>query len=174
MKSYGNRRAIDQYTIEGDFLKSWRSIKDAAHSLGYTSQTISNCLRGLRVQAHGFVWKYHQYEDIPGEVFVYNDEYRIFVSDQGRLKYRSGKIATPSDIGGYKRIRTVNLQNKKVTIAIHRLVAKTFLLNPENKPEVNHIDRNKSNNSVKNLEWVTRQENMQHLERTQDLVKSLT
>ena len=48
------------------------------------------------------------------------------------------------------------------TFRIHRLVATTFIPNPDNKPDVNHIDGNKDNNSAINLEWVTKSENQLH------------
>lgn len=58
----------------------------------------------------------------------------------------------------------VHLSNNGVNKhrAVHRLVAIAFINNPDNKPEVNHIDGNKENNCVYNLEWVSRSENMKH------------
>lgn len=62
---------------------------------------------------------------------------------------------------GYKKVELVK-NGKKKSYKVHRLVAMAFIDNPENKPEVNHIDGNKINNCVDNLEWVTSSENTIH------------
>lgn len=59
---------------------------------------------------------------------------------------------------GYRRLQLFKNKNDKVK-AIHRLVAFTFIPNPENLPEVDHIDNNKSNNKVDNLQWLSSLDN---------------
>ena len=69
-------------------------------------------------------------------------------------------------VKGYMRVH-INGKDHRV----HRLVAETFIHNPENKPEVDHIDRNPVNNRVDNLRWATRSENNRNT-RSNDRVES--
>jgi hypothetical protein len=62
---------------------------------------------------------------------------------------------------GYLRV-TLWGDNKKKSFLIHRLLALHFIENPDNKPEVDHIDRNRTNNNLDNLRWVTREENIKN------------
>lgn len=89
--------------------------------------------------------------------------------DWGYEVFTSGKIRGPRGkflklyIGnsGYYQVNIKNNYKQK-TFLVHRVVACTFIPNPENLLEVNHKDGNKQNNNVSNLEWVSRSTNIKH------------
>jgi hypothetical protein len=88
------------------------------------------------------------------------------VSSFGRIKSfkhkKAGRILKlPLKAWGYFQTTLFKLGKPKF-LSVHKLVALAFIPNPENKPEVNHIDGNKTNNNVQNLEWVTLSENSLH------------
>ena len=93
----------------------------------------------------------------------YDDQEIYYVSNFGRVWNRKNKdwLKNHENQGRYK----VNMYNKQFILS--RVIAQTFIPNPDNKPEVNHKDENPKNNHVDNLEWVTRKENLNYGTRTQ-------
>lgn len=73
----------------------------------------------------------------------------------GRIKSQRVSNSGYNQVGLY-------IDGKQYQLLVHRLVAKAFIDNPDNLPEVNHIDENRLNNSESNLEWVTRSGNARH------------
>ena len=92
---------------------------------------------------------------------VYDDGKVFSVPRKGaNNSNRKGRFLKESfDKRGYARVTLSPNQN---TIAVHRMVAITFIANPDNLPQVNHKDGNKLNNKAENLEWCTNAENMAH------------
>lgn len=87
---------------------------------------------------------------------------RYTKAKNNEIIHRKDKILkTQTDTKGYKYVRLYNSNGFKVK-KVHRLVAKYFISNPENKPQVNHIDGIKGNNHCSNLEWCTDLENKHH------------
>lgn len=86
------------------------------------------------------------------------------VSRNGKRYSRviKGHLIPPHiDFGGYQ-ICSVSINNKSIDLKVHRVVAQAFIPNPNDYPQVNHIDGNKKNNAVTNLEWCTPEQNQQH------------
>jgi hypothetical protein len=91
-------------------------------------------------------------------------EDRYAVSANGEIWSYVGHIPRklkPDLVKGYHRV-TLFDSNKRTRMPVHRIVALTYILNPENRPQVNHIDGNKINNAAINLEWMTSKENCAH------------
>lgn len=92
------------------------------------------------------------------------DRFNSFIGANQSGKYKitqkiKGKVLTPRiNKDGYAYITLCENGNNK-SAKIHRLVAETFIDNPFNKPAINHLDENKQNNMVDNLEWCTTKEN---------------
>lgn len=99
------------------------------------------------------------------EIWKLCDDFKMYeVSNLGKVRNKkTGRILKSSDRGGYRHVGLTNKNTKKkCNIGIHRLVAIAFIDNPENKPQVNHLDKNRSNNIYTNLEWTTAKENNIH------------
>ena len=117
-------------------------------------------------------------EEIWKDIKDYEGLYQV--SNWGRVKsfnYKnSGKerLMKPyKTTGGYFQVK-LQKNRKSKNCRVHRLVAETFLPNPENLPEVNHIDEDKTNNRVDNLEWKTHKDNVNHGTRNERAAKAMT
>lgn len=96
------------------------------------------------------------------EIWVKLEDLPYEVSSYGRVRNLTGKVLkTYIQNCGYEQVKLMNKHKQ-----IHRLVAMCFIDNPEHKKYVNHIDGNKLNNNVSNLEWCTNSENIIHARKT--------
>ena len=93
---------------------------------------------------------------------IYGGKYLVY--DDGRIYSSKHKKFLTPDVEklGYHQVTLFDENGRKNRIKVHRLVAMTYIENPDNLPQVNHKDGDKSNNSVSNLEWCTAYQNNKH------------
>lgn len=75
------------------------------------------------------------------------------VYSNGRSRVHKGRVLKQETNHGYKRVVLVDVDKEKSHKRVHRLVAEAFIPNTNSKPYINHIDHNKQNNCIENLEW---------------------
>ena len=111
-----------------------------------------------------------QWKEIKGnrEIYEVSNFGNVRTKDREGARGRNIKghvLAQHDNSNGYPRC-DMNFDGKRKSYLVHRLVAKSFIPNPENKPDVNHKNGNIHDNSVENLEWCTKSENEKHAWKT--------
>lgn len=165
-------KQIDQYSMGGQFIKRWTSIIEASEALNIHRAGIGNNCQGRSKSSGGFVWKYSNEESIvdrkeftPTTDFIDIEGFPNYkISPKGEIysKYTKALMKPYNVEKGYRQIDIKKFKEPAQVFGVHILVAKHFLPNPDNLPIVNHIDGNKDNNNVENLEWTTQSQNIQH------------
>lgn len=166
-------KKVGQFTRDGKLLVVWKDWKDAELFLKMKRQNVVDYI-GTGSTTSGFIWRYIE-EDIktlPDEVWkdYYIEKHgTVQVSNYGNIKNSFGEYLFQYQSKGYK-LFSVKLESEPETrkykrVLAHRAVAETFL---EYKKDmfVNHIDGNKFNNNLNNLEFVTPGENTIHAHNT--------
>ena len=157
----------------GEKIEKYESIELAAkwiyenkfgNNIHNIRSAISCACRCVYKSSCGFKWELDKGEHLENEIWkeidIENEDTKgYYISSLGRFKNKKGVIMC-----NYKphHGRYIYLRVNKKKYSLHRLVALTFLENVYNKPFVNHIDGNKLNNNVINLEWATCSENNLH------------
>lgn len=161
---------IYQLDDNKDIIKRWKNRDEAANAFKTQNRNITAAIMAKH-KCCGYYWEYCHKIDKEDENLVWKkvkiERYEsLFVSNKGDIKSKNGRPRKPTESNlGYFKVRLTSKSDeyKQKHIEVHRLVALGFLGEPENdKIEVNHIDGNKGNNTIDNLEYVTPSQNTQH------------
>jgi len=149
-----NRERKVEELKDGMVLRSFNSLTEASIAINMPLATLHRwCNKGQSWRFHNDyikneIWKKHPYLDLE-------------CSDHGRIKHSTGKITFGSP-GFNDYLYVYPSKPKRSTRLVSRLVAETFIPNPDQKPTVDHIDRIRTNNHVLNLRWATMKEQGQN------------
>lgn len=149
----------------------YNNIREASlkNNINYTS--ITRSANGTRILGGNYKWRYFTKEEKmkdklntiknlnkkSNEIFKIIENYdKYLITNTGKIYslISNGFLSLKKNTDGYYKISLRNNNKKSKTIYVHKLVAKIFIPNPDNKKSVTHIDKNKLNNNINNLKWI--------------------
>lgn len=157
-------KPVDQYTTNGDYVKTYPSVKDAALELGVRKEHFSAVCNGKYKTCQGYIFKFQdekKVKDNPKEEWKEIEGYPGYeISNLGRVY--SQKTKQVRKLLNRKGRQTITIGRD--SLQVHTLVATAFLEKPKTKKRlvVNHLDGNPHNNHIENLEWTTDKGNNEH------------
>jgi hypothetical protein len=146
-----------------DVIKIWEKsylIENELHLPKNAHKNILTVCNGRQKTAYGYKWEYVVDEDLEGEIWKKHPNVELECSNRGRVRWKKRNNFYYTTYGGRHTCGYLMVEYKRKKYLVHRLIAETFLENPQNKPQVNHIDSDVYNNKLENLEFCTQQENM--------------
>lgn len=191
INAYNNNKKMYQQNIiqafdkKNNLIKEFDNINDAKIFINHKNTTsISNCLRGIYKTSGNYIWKFQDKSINENKTNNYvdnidnyktigiindNDYSNYLINKQGIIintKYNNRKIKIFTNEQNYQCIYLFNSDVKKMSYLLHRLLGKYFLENGDyyyyNNYVINHKDKNRNNNNIENLEWITQKENTIH------------
>ncbi len=156
------KRAIDQYDLDGNIIKTFDTIRGAGVETGIDSGGIAKCCKGTRNSAGGYKWKFvdenPNEKDINLDNFIEVNNFKNYlINNKGQIYSKPYKklLKFQKNGDGHFCI-TLNNKGNRQFYLLHRLLAEHFVPNdnPELKKRVIHIDKNITNNEISNLQWV--------------------
>ena len=180
IKNFKPKRKILQHDLSDNLIKEWDSINDLIKkNKNYKIRSIRYALR-LNTVIYKHKWKYadgiHVTKQIKKIVIEADEEFKNIgiikgydfsnyeISNYGKIKnIKTKQFLNPAIRNDYYDVHLKDKQTKKdKTMYVHKLIAYAFIEKPIDKNYVNHIDENKLNNKIENLEWTTIRDNTIH------------
>jgi len=167
----GNMKIVHQVNSDGEIINTFGSVREGSKYTGISESMISrNCYSSssTRVNHYGikYTWRFAitpTSQDIPADARPIKDFENYYVTKDGQIYslWKGGYLTQSKKLDGYMEVCLSSLTIQKHYL-VHRLVASAYLPSDETRPFVNHIDADRSNNCLNNLEYVTSHENLKH------------